>query len=293
MDGPVLAMVLTAALLHAVWNALAHNVKDTFAGFVVIGIADTVCCAGLVLFAPVPAPASWPFIAASVVLEISYQVLLLQAYRLGEFGQIYPLARGTSPWVVAIIATTVLGQPLPPRQLIGVLVICVGLAGLTFAGGWPRRAHLPALAAALGTGVMIALYTVVDGVGVRHSDSVLGYLSWIFLLQGPALPLFAVLRERRALAARLRPVWVPGLLGGVLSLAAYGLVVLGPVAGGAGPDRGAAGNQHRHRRHHRGGRLPRALRPDPAGRQRHRGGRHSAAQPVTVVRVPGLSLSSS
>ena len=235
MDGPVLAMVLAAALLHAVWNALAHNIKDTFAGFVVIGIADTVCCAALVLFAPLPAPASWPYIAASVVLEITYQVLLLQAYRLGEFGQMYPLARGTSPWVVAIIATTVLGQPLPPRQLIGVLVICVGLAGLTFAGGLPRRAHLPALGAALGTGVMIALYTVVDGVGVRHSGSVLGYLSWIFLLQGPALPLFAVLRERRALAARLRPVWVPGLLGGVLSPAAYGLVIWAQSRGALAP----------------------------------------------------------
>ena len=231
----MVAAVLVAAVLHATWNALAHNIRDTLAGFVLICLADTACCAVLVLLVPVPPARAWPFIAVSAALEIGYQFALLQAYRLGEFGQMYPIARGTSPWVVALVATTVLGQPLPPAELIGVLVISAGLVALAFAGGLPGRAQLPALAAALGTGVLIAAYTIVDGVGVRRSDTVLGYIAWIFLLQGPAVPLYALGRYGRALPARLRPVWLRGVTGGVLSLIAYGLVVWAQAHGALAP----------------------------------------------------------
>jgi drug/metabolite transporter (DMT)-like permease len=231
----VVAAVLASAFLHAIWNALAHNIRDTLAGFVLIGLGQAACCAVLVVVVAPPDPRAWPFIAVSTVLEAGYQVALLQAYRLGEFGQMYPIARGTSPWVVALVATTVLGQPLPPAELVGVLVISAGLIGLAFAGGIPTRAQLPAIAAALGTGVLIAAYTIVDGVGVRRSGSVGGYIAWAFLLQGPVIPLYALLRYGRGLGPRLRPVWTRGLVGGVLSLLAYGLVLWAQSRGALAP----------------------------------------------------------
>ena len=246
MGAAVVAAVLAAAFLHAVWNALAHNIRDTLAGFVLICIADTVCAAAIVAVVGLPAPRAWPFIVVSAVLEVLYFLALLQAYRLGEFGQMYPIARGTSPWVVALVATTVLGQPLAPAELVGVLVISAGLIGLAFAssdgrsassraGGLPGRAQVPALAAALGTGVLIASYTIVDGVGVRRSGDVLAYIGWIFLLQAPVLPAFALARHGRALPGRLRPFWIRGLVGGVLSMLAYGLVVWAQSRGALAP----------------------------------------------------------
>jgi drug/metabolite transporter (DMT)-like permease len=242
----VVAAVLAAAFLHAVWNALAHNIRDTLAGFVLICIADTVCAAAIVAVVGLPAPRAWPFIVVSAVLEVLYFLALLQAYRLGEFGQMYPIARGTSPFVVAVVATTVLGQALAPAELVGVLVISAGLIGLAFAGpdgrsassrtgGLPGRAQLPALAAAVGTGVLIASYTIVDGVGVRRSGDVLAYIGWIFLLQGPVLPLLALARYGRALPGRLRPFWIRGLAGGVISMLAYGLVVWAQSRGALAP----------------------------------------------------------
>lgn len=218
-------VVLVAAVLHAVWNALAHGVGDKLAGFVLINLAYTGCAAVMVCFTPVPNAAAWPFIATSAVLQVVYQTLLLQAYRLGDFGQMYPLARGTSPWLVVLVSTTVLGQSLPAGELIGVVVISLGLIGLAFADGMPGRQQAPALMAAVGTGVMIASYTVVDGTGVRHSSTVAGYIAWMFLCQGPLLPLIAWGLRGRSLIGRLRPVWVRGSVGGVLSLVAYGLVV--------------------------------------------------------------------
>ncbi|PRY37315.1 EamA family transporter [Umezawaea tangerina] len=225
MSVTVVVVVLASAVLHATWNALAHATGDTLAGFVLLCLGSLACALPLVVLAPPPDPAAWPFIAASVVLQVAYQVFLLQAYRLGEFGQVYPLARGTSPWVVAVLSATVLGHPLPAHQWAGVLTLSLGLVVLTLAHGVPGRGHLPALAAAFGTGLMIAAYTVVDGSGVRHADSVLGYIGWEFLLQALPLPLYALLRHRRALPPRLRAAGGRAVVGGALSAVAYGLVV--------------------------------------------------------------------
>ncbi len=219
------AVVLAAAVLHAVWNGLAHGIGDKLVGFTLINLAYTGCAAVLVCCTPVPDAAAWPFIAASAALQVVYQVLLLRAYQLGDFGQMYPMARGTSPLLVAVASTVVLGRPLPPGELVGVAVISGGLACLALADGIPGRSQLPALAAAVGTGVLIASYTVVDGTGVRHSGTVAGYVAWLFLCQGPVLPLIAWRIRGRALVGQLRPVCRRGLAGGVLSLLAYGLVV--------------------------------------------------------------------
>ncbi|MFC9588839.1 EamA family transporter [Streptomyces sp. NPDC056944] len=219
-------VVLAAALLHAVWNALAHGAEDRLAVFVLMNLATTGCAAVVACFTPLPDARAWPFLATSAALQVGYQALLLQAYRLGDFGQMYPIARGTSPLLVALVSATALGQPLSAVETVGVLVISLGLVGLAFADGLPGRAQLPALAAALGTGVMIASYTLVDGSGVRQSPTaVTGYVAWLFLCQGPVLPLLAWALRGRSLAARLRPVLGRGLIGGVLSLLAYGLVV--------------------------------------------------------------------
>ncbi|WP_431681520.1 EamA family transporter [Kitasatospora sp. KL5] len=218
-------VVLVAAALHAVWNALAHALPDKVVGFALINAAFLAGGVLLACLAPLPDARAWPYLAASAVLQVLYQLLLLQAYRLGDFGQMYPLARGTAPWLVAALSVLVLGRPLGTAQWAGVLVISVGLAGLAFADGVPGRGQLPAVAAALGTGAMIAGYTVVDGTGVRTSNTVLGYIAWLFVLQGAGMLLTAVVLRGPSLFCQPGPGWVQGVAGGVLSLTAYGLVV--------------------------------------------------------------------
>jgi drug/metabolite transporter (DMT)-like permease len=219
-------VVLLAAVLHAIWNALAHGMKDKLVGFALINVAIAGCAAVLVCFTPLPNAAAWPFIIASGLLQVVYQALLLRAYRLGDFAQMYPLARGTSPLLVAVWSTLVLSQSLVGLELVGVLVVSLGLVGLAFPNGIPSRAQLPALAAAVGTGVTIAAYTIVDGTGVRQSSTVTGYIAWMFLLQGPLLLGAAFTVRGRGLLSQVEPqVWFRGLSGGVLCLLAYGLVV--------------------------------------------------------------------
>jgi drug/metabolite transporter (DMT)-like permease len=231
----VVSAVLLAAVLHAVWNAIAHAIDDQLVGFALIGVAVTAGAVVIVLAAPVPATASRPFLAGSALLHVTYNLLLMRCYRLGEFGQVYPLARGTSPWLVALAAAVLVGEQLSTIRLVGILVISLGLGTLVFAGGVPTRAARPALGAALLTGVSIAGYTTLDGLGVRSAGSVAGYTGWLFLLQGPVLPIVAWTVRRRRLWRQVRPHLLTGLTGGLLSLAAYALVLWAQTRGALAP----------------------------------------------------------
>ena len=235
IDLAITGAVLLAAVLHAVWNAIAHAIDDQLVGFALIGVAVTLGAAVIVLASPAPSRASWPFLVSSAALHVAYNLLLMRSYRLGDFGQVYPLARGTSPWLVAIGAAVFAGEELSVVRLAGVVTISVGLGTLVLAGGVPTRAARPAIAAALLTGVAIATYTTLDGLGVRSAGTVAGYTGWLFLLQGPVLPLAAVAARRGRLWGQVRPHLALGLLGGLLSLAAYALVLWAQTRGALAP----------------------------------------------------------
>lgn len=229
----ILAVVLGAALLHAIWNSLAHAVADRLAGFALIGLVSAVAGGALVVYGPpLPGPA-WRYVIISAALHVVYNLLLLASYQLGEFSQMYPLARGTSPWVVAVVAVLVLGRALPVTELFGVLAISAGLLALVLVGGRPGRAQLPALGCAVLTGLTIAGYTVVDGLGVG-SAPLLAYIGWLFLLQGAPTALLALRRGRR-LPEALRRSAVPGLVGGAVSFLAYSGVLWAQTSGALAP----------------------------------------------------------
>jgi drug/metabolite transporter (DMT)-like permease len=227
--------VLGVAVAHAAWNAIAHGIRDQLVAFTLVGGGGALCAVPLVLLSSAPHTQSWPYLAASVAVHIAYFVLLMHSYRLGDFSQAYPLARGTSPLVVTILAAMFAGEIPPPAQLAGVLAISAGLMSLVFVG--QRRGQVPraAMVAAFATGLTIATYTIVDGLGVRLSGSPAGYTGWLILCEGPVIPLYALARRRRALLKQIRPVWALGIAGGALSLLAYGLVLWAQTQGAIGP----------------------------------------------------------
>jgi drug/metabolite transporter (DMT)-like permease len=224
--------VLAAAVTHASWNAIAHGIKDQLLAFGLIGAGGIVVAVPLVIVAPMPHAACWPYLAASIAIHVFYNQLLMRSYQYGEFGQVYPLARGTSPLVVTLLAATFVRERPTLLQFGGVLVVSAGLATLVFAGRRPGRA---ALLAALGTGLTIAAYTTVDGVGVRASGSPVGYIGWLMLLESLGVPLFALVRRRQVIAKQPRRIVLSGLLGGALSVLAYGLVLWAQTRGALAP----------------------------------------------------------
>ncbi|AUH42590.1 EamA family transporter [Streptomyces sp. CMB-StM0423] len=223
----IAAAVLAAAVMHASWNAIAHGVKDQLVVFALIGVGDVLIAGTAVFFVPFPDAGAWPWLLASVAIHLVYMTLLMQSFRLGDFGQVYPIARGTAPLVVAAVAHLFLNERLGLWQTAGVAVACAGLSGIALWGlrGKDTRPHWPALAAAFATGLSIAAYTIVDGVGVRASGSAMGYTAWLVLLMGPWIPLAALVLRGPGMVRELAPVAVRGLLGGAISITAYGLVL--------------------------------------------------------------------
>lgn len=225
---PLVAIaVLTAAFTHAGWNAIAHAIKDQLLSFTLISGGGLLIGAAAALFVPFPAAEAWPYLIVSAVLHVAYMLLLMRSFTLGDFGQMYPIARGTAPLVVTVLAAVFVGERPDGWATAGVAVASAGLVGLALWGirGSGKRPHWPAILAALATGLAIAGYTTVDGVGVRASGSSLGYIAWLMILEGLAIPLYALHRRRSALPAQLRPYAVRGLLGAALSVTAYGLVL--------------------------------------------------------------------
>jgi drug/metabolite transporter (DMT)-like permease len=224
--------VLAAAVTHAVWNAIAHGIKDQMLAFALIGVGGIVAAIPLIIVAAGPRPDSWPYLLASVGIHIFYVLLLMQCYRLGEFSQVYPLARGTSPLVVAILAAIFVHERLALPQIAGVLIVSAGLATLVLGGRRPGRA---AFLAAIGTGLTIAAYTTVDGVGVRLSASPVGYIGWLMVLQSLCVPMFALVRRRDVVLKQPPRILLRGLAAGALSVLAYGLVLWAQTRGALAP----------------------------------------------------------
>ncbi|MFB4297369.1 EamA family transporter [Actinomadura sp. NTSP31] len=223
--------VIFAGVLHATWNAIAKGATDRWASFALIALGEALVVVPLGLLVGPPDRAAWPWLAASAAVHIVYMGLLLMAYQLGDFSQVYPLARGSAPLLVAVVAAVALGERLSWVQDAGVAAVCGGLWVLAFTGGRERAEGGPrrdprAVAAALLTGVSIAGYTLLDGVGVRHAGGSLPYTSWLFGIQAPlTVAIVLALRGRATLTRLDRPAVLRGLAGGLISMAAYGIVL--------------------------------------------------------------------
>lgn len=239
--------VLAAAITHATWNAIAHGIKDQLLAFGLIGAGGILVAIPLVIVSPFPLPACWPYLLASIVIHVFYNLLLMRSYRYGEFGQVYPLARGTSPLVVTVLAAVFAAERPSVAQVAGVLVVSCGLALLVLAGRRAARGsggavgrggglRRVALLAAAGTGLTIAAYTVVDGLGVRLSGSSVAYIGWLMLLESLCVPAWALARRRHVLLSGTSwRVLGSGLLAGGLSVLAYGLVLWAQTRGALAP----------------------------------------------------------
>jgi drug/metabolite transporter (DMT)-like permease len=187
-------------------------------------VCQTVGAGLLVAVTGLPGRAAIWFAVASAVIHIGYEAALLNSYRLGAFNQVYPIARGTSPLVVAVGAYLFAGERLGLVPLAGVVTLATGLMGLALSAGRLARSDGPAIGVAVATGLTIASYTLADGLGVRAAHDPYSYAGLMFLLQAPVFPVFALIRRPlhewwdRTLVSQ-------GLLAGALSLVAYGIVL--------------------------------------------------------------------
>jgi uncharacterized membrane protein len=179
---------------------------------------------------PLPSSPCWPYLIISSCLQVGYSVFLIHAYRHGDLGQVYPIVRGSVPLLVTLGAFLA-GQWLNTLSMLGIILIALGIMSLSLGS---RRASRKSVVLALLTAMLVASYTVTDTMGVRYAGNSSAYTAWIFLIYGALMPMmFAICRGRLTLDVR-SPETMKALIGGIVSLIAYGATVAALALGSAG-----------------------------------------------------------
>src|SRR5579872_7217996 len=169
MTNAVFLAVLLAAACHAGWNVLIKSGLDPLSTTALISLGSGVVALALLPLAGAPAVAAWPWLIVSVFIHLIYFASLVESYRTGDLGQVYPLARGSAPLMTATVATIVVGEPLALAGWTGIVALVTGVVLLSARGG-RDLAHIDtrAIGFALFTALTICAYSVVDGIGVRR-----------------------------------------------------------------------------------------------------------------------------
>ena len=238
MSLTALALVLLAAVLHAIWNIVAKRAGGDSRFALVSALWVVVLWAPVALWfgwdeLPRWGMAQWAVVGASAAVHLLYFNTLLRGYREADLTVVYPVARGSAPLVTAAAAVLLLGESLTSAALAGVVAVCTGVFLVAGGPGLWRKAHDPAARARLKaglrwgalTGLLIAGYSVIDGYAVKVllvGPVLLDYFS--NLLRVPLL-LPMALRDRPAFLHAARTQWKPALVLGLLAPAGYVMVL--------------------------------------------------------------------
>jgi drug/metabolite transporter (DMT)-like permease len=235
MDALVFAAVLFAAACHAGWNASIKRGLDPFAATVAISLGAALMSLFALPVVGPPAWDAWPWVLASIAIHLVYFAALIESYRIGDMGQVYPIARGSAPLMTATVTTLFIGERLGLVGWLGIALLAVGVLLLSLRGGRElTKLNSRAVGFALFTAVTICAYSVVDGVGARLAGSANAYSAALFVGIGPVMALYALARGGIPALGDTRRLWLTGLAGGALQLGSYGIAIwamtLAPIA---------------------------------------------------------------
>ena len=223
MTVSVFSLVLLAAALHAIWNAVIKGTGDKTIAIGLVALGHMVL--GLIGAAILPLPdiKVIPFIIASTLIHWGYYYGLTTAYKFGDLSLIYPIARGISPVIVTFFAFFWIDERLSWVEMGGVLLIS---SGILFLGlrSLSNEKSIPALVFALTTGILIAAYSLTDGFGVRLTENPLSYIVWLFIAEGFIVFYIFVRFKVRLLKSSFSEIML-GFFAGVISTVAYGLAL--------------------------------------------------------------------
>jgi drug/metabolite transporter (DMT)-like permease len=226
MENFVFLAVLFAAACHAGWNALIKVGLDPLSTTTLISLGAGLVALALAPLVGLPAWAAWPWLIASVIVHLCYFASLIESYRTGDLGQVYPIARGSAPLMTAAATTVFIGEKLSLVGWTGILSLVAGVLLLSARGGRElAEVDRRAIGFALFTALTICAYSVVDGIGARLSANPNAYSVWLFIGIAVVMLPYAIYRDGPDVIPAMRRFWRRGLAGGALQLLSYGIAI--------------------------------------------------------------------
>jgi drug/metabolite transporter (DMT)-like permease len=226
LENFVFLAVLFAALCHAGWNALIKVGLDPLSTTTLISIGSGAVALVLLPLVGVPAWAAWPWLIASVVIHLFYFASLIESYRTGDLGQVYPIARGSAPLMTATVTTLFVGEKLSLIGWGGIVALVAGVFLLSAHGGRDLvKIDRRAVGFALITAFTICTYSVVDGIGGRLAGDPNAYSLWLFVGIAIVMLPYALYRDGRDVIPAMQTYWRRGFAGGALQVLSYGIAI--------------------------------------------------------------------
>jgi len=226
MENTVFLAVLFAAACHAGWNALIKVGLDPLSTTTLISIGSGVVALVIVPFVGGPAWAAWPWLVTSIAVHLVYFAALIESYRTGDLGQVYPIARGSAPLMTATATTIFVGEKLSIIGWTGILALVVGVLLLSARGGRDlAEIDRRAVGFALFTALTICAYSVIDGIGARLAGNPNGYSLWLFIGIAVVMVPYALYRDGPDVLPAMQRFWRRGFVGGALQLLSYGIAI--------------------------------------------------------------------
>jgi drug/metabolite transporter (DMT)-like permease len=219
-------LILLSAVVHAVVNILTKRADDKYAMRLLIGVFSAIIVTPALFFVPLPSATAVWFLVGTAFVHALYELLLVKSYESAAFSAVYPVARGTGPLFTAIGAIFLLHEHAPPLELVGIAMVCGGVIAIGFSHRATSGA-LTGLTYALGTGLTIGAYTLIDASGVRSmGDHPETYVLWFFIAHGFCVLVTAPGIRGRAVVIEARRQWKLGIVLGFLSITTYGSAML-------------------------------------------------------------------
>jgi len=226
MENVVFLAVLFAAACHAGWNALIKVGLDPLSTTTLISIGSAAVALVLVPVVGLPTLGAWPWLIASVAIHLVYFASLIESYRTGDLGQVYPIARGSAPLMTATATSIFVGEKLSLVGWTGIFALVAGVFLLSARGGRDLAViDRRAIGFALFTAITICAYSVVDGIGARASVDPNAYSVWLFLGIAVVMVPYALYRDGRDVVPAMHLYWRRGLAGGALQVLSYGIAI--------------------------------------------------------------------
>ena len=226
MENVVFIAVLFAAACHAGWNALIKVGLDPLSTTTVFSVGAGVVSLLFLPFVGLPAWAAWPWLITSIAIHLIYFAALIESYRTGDLGQVYPIARGSAPLMTGAVTAIFVGEQLSAIGWLGLLTLVAGVLLLSARGGRElAQIDRRAVGFALFTALTICAYSVVDGIGARLSANPNAYSLWLFVGMAMVMVPYALYRDGQTMLPAMHRYWQRGFAGGALQLLSYGIAI--------------------------------------------------------------------
>ena len=216
-------ILIIAALSHAICHSILKYNKNPLGILGVTSIFEIIIFTPLVFTVPFPTPYIWLLILLSALLHGFYRLLVIYSYNFGDLSFVYPVARGSSSLLIAVITIIYLTDNISLMGFVAIIIVCFGLFLISYSD--KIKFNFSAFSLGLLTAIMITSYTVIDGIGVRHSVNPYSFLYWMLLLNGTPALVVSFFFKNDGLRIIDKNLVLVGLSFGVLAPLAYGLVV--------------------------------------------------------------------